>query len=137
MSDAAIVLPWIAWRRYGDVEIIGRFWEAMNRYLDFILLNNSDYLWRNERSQDCGDWLALNEIEIDSTLPPTPKDLLATAYWARDANLLAEMAQAIGRMSDAERLRSLFIRVRLAFNIQHSAFIYLDEKLATEPVGEF
>jgi alpha-L-rhamnosidase len=105
-ADGAIILPWTVWQRYGDAAIIEQNWEGMNRYLQYILKANPDYLWRNERT-DIGDWLAVDRS--------TPLDLIATAYWAHSVILLAQMAQAIDRVHDATALENLHARIRAAF----------------------
>lgn len=115
-GDTGIILPWTVWRRYGDLAIIERNWVAMNRYLQFILDYNPDLIWRNKRSNDFGDWLESSGMKSPDSLPVTPKDLLATAYWAHSADLLAQMSEAIGRTQDASRLRALFERIRQVFN---------------------
>jgi alpha-L-rhamnosidase len=117
-SDAGVILPWTVWRRYGDTAVIEQHWGAMDRYLNFILENNPDYIWRNKRV-DIGDHLALDEISPPGTAPATSCELLATAYWAHSADLLAQMAQAIGRNHDESRLRALFERIRQAFNVAY------------------
>jgi alpha-L-rhamnosidase len=128
-ADAGVILPWTAWQRYGDLEFVERNWEAMNRYLQFILDHNPDYLGRNGHALDYGDWLALNEIEANSAVPATPKDLIGTAYWAHSAELLAQMARAIGRCDDADRLHAISDRVRRAFN---EAFVEPDSKIGSD-----
>jgi alpha-L-rhamnosidase len=115
-ADAGIILPWITWRHYGDTDLIERHWQAMDRYLNSILVHNPDYLWRNQRGLDVGDHLELSRISPAGTAPATPNELLATAYWAHSANLLAQMSQAIGRPHDAHRLQTLFEHIRQAFN---------------------
>jgi alpha-L-rhamnosidase len=122
-GDAGVILPWIAWRRYGDLAIVEKNWDAMNRYLQFILDHNPDYVWRNKRGRDYGDFLALAQIKLPSTLPTTPKDLIGTAYWAHSAVLLTQMTEAIGRTDDANRLQAISDRVRRAFN---EAFVKSD-----------
>ena len=114
-GEGGIILPWTAWRRYGDLDLIERLWRPMNRHLQFILDNNPDYVWRNKRGLDFGDWLAVGQVSFDSNLT-TPKDLIGTAYWAHSADLLAQMGHALGRTDEAHRLRTLFNRVRHAFN---------------------
>lgn len=115
-GDAGIILPWTAWQRYGDLALIERNWEPMNRYLQFILNHNPEYLWKNKRGRDFGEWLSLDFLKpAFSALPATSKDLIATAYWAHSADLLSQMAGAIGRKDDEERLRTVFDRVRRAF----------------------
>jgi len=114
-----VILPWTAWRHYGDLSIIERNWDAMDRYLDFILAHNPDYLWKYKRGPNWGDWLAAGEKNgyyDPAAVPNTPKELIATAYWAYSTQLMSQMADAIGRERDAVRLRSLFEQIRTAFN---------------------
>jgi len=115
-GEAAIVLPWTAWQRYGDTAIIERYWTAMNRHVEFILDNNPDHIWRNKRGHDHGDWYALDVTDPDPTLPHTPKDLLGTAFWAHSLNLLAGMAAAISRPQEAAQLRDTREKVKAAFS---------------------
>jgi len=121
-ADAGVILPWTIWRRYGDTALIERHWHAMNRYLDSILVHNPNHLWRNRRS-DVGDHLELSHISPPGTVPGTPNELLATAYWAHSADLLAQMAHATGRKCETRRLQTLFERIRQAFNV---AFVKID-----------
>jgi alpha-L-rhamnosidase len=117
-SDGGIILPWTIWQRYGDLAVVERNWEAMNRHLRFVLDHNPDYLWRNKRGMDFGDWLATGQVSLydPKATPTTPKDLIGTAYWAHSADLLAQMAQATGRMDAASELRALFQRLSRAFS---------------------
>lgn len=121
-GDAGIQLCWMAWRRYGDLAIVRRNWHAMDRHLQFILENNPTFLWANMRGQDFGDWAAPRPIAHEpplldlSSAPQTDKELFATAYWAHSASQLAQMAEVLGRTQDAERLQTVFARVRDAFN---------------------
>ena len=58
---------------------------AMERYMDYLLRHNPDLLWTARRGNDYGDWLSVGE--------QTPREVLATAYWAYDALLMSEMAR--------------------------------------------
>lgn len=111
-ADGAIVLPWYTWQRYGDLQVIEDNWESMNRHVQFVLEHNPDYLWLNRRGE-YGDWLCV-DARFNGD-PTTPHELIATAYWAHDLDLLAQMADAIGRSEDARHLRELHDRVRRAF----------------------
>lgn len=115
-GDAGIIIPWVVWQRYGDTSIIERNWIAMNRHLQIILDNNPDYLWKNRRGADYGDWLAPDQPGFGANSAPTAsKELVGTAYLAHSADLLAQMAQGIGRKDDSTRLSNVFERVRKAF----------------------
>ena len=73
------------WRRYGDRRLLERHWDAMERYMDHLARHNPDLLWTARRGNDYGDWLSVGAH--------TPRDVLATAYWAYDAALMAEIAE--------------------------------------------
>ncbi len=107
-SDAAVICPWTLFRVYGDVRIIDKYYDGMCRYIEF-LKSTSDGLIRP--AEGFGDWVSLNA--------ETPLDLLATAYFAYDAMLMAEMAGAIGRTEDAEGFRKLYLDIRTAFQAKY------------------
>jgi alpha-L-rhamnosidase len=112
-ADAAIILPWTVWRRYGDTAIIDENWDAMDRWNRRLLALNPDFVWRNSRGMDYGDWLSVDaKSRSDIT---TPKELVSTAYWAHSTDLLAQMAKATGRDADAARLTALRARIADAF----------------------
>jgi alpha-L-rhamnosidase len=116
-ADAGILLPWDVWWRYGDTSIIGENWDAMTRYAQHVAVENPDFIWRNARGSDYGDWLALDAKEPGD--PTTPKDLVATALWASVTSKLGEMAAATGRHAEArtydERRREIVAAFRKAF----------------------
>ena len=106
-GDAGVIVPWTAYRRYGDTRIIDDNWQAMERWMEFIRGQNPDHLRLKGRGNDYGDWVGFDET--------TPKDLIATAFWALDAKYMAEMAKATGRTQRAEAYRELFGKIRAAF----------------------
>ncbi len=73
-------------------------------YLERV--NPSD-LWINDRGSDFGDWLSNGES--------TSKELIGTAFWAYDASIMTNLADALGRSGDADRYRQLAERIREAF----------------------
>jgi alpha-L-rhamnosidase len=107
-ADAGIIVPWTLWRRYGDERLLERHWDAMERYMDHLLRHNPDLLWTARRGNDYGDWLSIGAH--------TPRDVLATAYWAYDAKLMAQMAAALGHDERAAHYRRLRTGIVAAFN---------------------
>ncbi|HEX7850649.1 MAG TPA: family 78 glycoside hydrolase catalytic domain [Sphingomonas sp.] len=112
-SEAGIILPWQLWQRYGDTAVIDENWHAMEAWMAFVARDNPDNVWRNDRGLDLGDWLSVDAIKPDDET--TPRVLCATAYWAWCAELMADMAAATGRESDAARYRDLRERIGTAF----------------------
>jgi alpha-L-rhamnosidase len=77
----------------------------MTRWMDFLERANPDYLRARELGNSYNDWLAPGDDD-------TPHELLATAYWAYDAALMAEIADATGRADDAAGYRALWSKIR-------------------------
>ncbi len=116
-GNAGVIIPWTLYQVYGDTRLIERHYEGMARWLDYIGAANPDGRWVNGRGNDFGDWLALDGTDPANAFgSATPKDLLATAYYAYDARLMARMARAIGRVEDAEGYDALFDTIKAAFN---------------------
>ncbi|HEX5322638.1 MAG TPA: glycoside hydrolase family 78 protein [Capsulimonadaceae bacterium] len=109
-GDAGVIVPWTIYRCYGDTRILEKHYQAMARWVAYIHEANPNLLWLNRRNNDFGDWLS---IDAD-----TPKDVLATAYFANDARLLAKIARALGKDKDAAEYEKLFDGIRAAFNAE-------------------
>jgi alpha-L-rhamnosidase len=107
-GDAGVIVPWTIYQAYGDTEVVNKHWGAMERWMEYISSVNPNGLWLQRRSNDFGDWLS---IAAD-----TPKDVLATAYYAYDASLMAKMARATGRSAEAAKYDALFEKIKGAFN---------------------
>ena len=105
--DAGVICPFTIYQVYSDTYVIERHYEAMTKFMDFLLRTGKDYL-RSPRGHCWGDWLSIGGR--------TSNDLIATAYFAYDAKLMAEMAAAIGRMEDAQRYARLSDNIKTAFN---------------------
>ncbi|MDV6331173.1 alpha-L-rhamnosidase [Asticcacaulis sp. 201] len=112
-ADAGVVLPWTAWRRYGDTAIIDQNWDAMVLYLDYIQAHSEDHIWNKGHGWDFGDWLAFDAKNPDD--PTTPKDLIGTAMAKHSTEALADMAKATGRAGAAETYAVLANDIRSAF----------------------
>jgi alpha-L-rhamnosidase len=106
-SDVGVIVPWTSWIQNGDKEIVRQNWDGMERYLSAILSSNPDYLWKNKRGINFGDWVAPEG--------PTSEVMIATAYWAYDATLMKQMAHAIGRYDDERKYSDLFLKIQSSF----------------------
>jgi len=106
-GDAGVIVTWTVYRVYGDTRIIEKHYNSMVKWMDFIYEANPDLIRKNKVNNNYGDWLS---IKAD-----TPKDLLATAYWAYDARLMSRMAKAIGKDEDARKYEQLFNDIKKVF----------------------
>ncbi|MFI1398759.1 alpha-L-rhamnosidase [Streptomyces sp. NPDC020681] len=101
-GDAGVTVPWALYQAYGDVRVLEQSWESMLKWLDYLRTHSSGYL---RPATGYGDWLNVQD--------ETPKDVIGTAYFAHSADLVARIAQALGK--DPAPYQSLFGSVRDAF----------------------
>lgn len=114
-ADAGILCPYAVYQAYGDRRVVARMWDGMVRFMEFME-RHSDGLVRPAAGH--GDWLSIGA--------DTPREVVATAYFAYDASLMAEMARALGRTADAQRYERLAGQIRAAFN---RAFVQPDGRI--------
>ncbi len=104
-QDAAILVPWQLYRKYGDTRILERFFPQMDRYLQYVVkYSHGSYVPQPPRY---GDWLHDNA--------PTSIPLIATAYLAGMLRLLARIAGILGREKDEKRLSAQARKAKKAF----------------------
>jgi len=118
-GDAGIFIPYAAWLQYGDTTIVRQSWPAMERWMAFILQTNPDYLRRKSLGNNYADWLAPDQN--------TPKDLIATAYWALVAREMAEMAKALNQPADAAKYQAQYDHIAAAYR---AAYVQEDGTVA-------
>ncbi|MBA2718558.1 MAG: family 78 glycoside hydrolase catalytic domain [Chloroflexi bacterium] len=103
-GDAAVVVPWTLYRAYGDRRVLERHYAGMVRWMEYLERLSTDF---RRPAEGYGDWLELGN--------ETPKDLVATAWFARSSSLMQRIALALGRVGDARRWRRLSRSVSSAF----------------------
>ena len=101
------IIPWTSWLQTGDTSVIDEKSQAMRKYVDAIDARNPDGIWHNDSGIPFGDWLSLEGRTLE--------DLIATAYWAYDVNMLRQMAHATGRAEEEQRYSNLEAKIRDAF----------------------
>lgn len=106
-GDAPIIMAWDHWLRYGDRDLLVRFYPAFEAWMDHIGRPNPDFIRRNAVYNNYGDWLSVG--------PASDRTLVATAYWYRVADLMAHIAKTLGRAPDAARYNQLSRSIAKAF----------------------
>ncbi|MBG0829747.1 family 78 glycoside hydrolase catalytic domain [Planomonospora sp. ID67723] len=117
-GDAAVIVPWTLYERYGDLEMLRRQYPSMKGWVEQCAERAGDeHLW--DEGFQLGDWL-------DPTAPPdrpfearTDRFLVSTAYLAHSARLLSETAALLGEDKDHRRYSELAGRVRAAFTSEY------------------
>lgn len=106
-ADAGIICPWTLYRVYGDTRILEQHYRNMKKFIAFCKKRTRKLLPHGQ--YHCfGDWLNIDD--------PTPKDLIATAFFAWSTCLLSDIAAVLGRNRDAEQYATLFECIKTAFN---------------------
>ncbi|GAA3830973.1 hypothetical protein GCM10023083_74690 [Streptomyces phyllanthi] len=103
-ADCGVILPWTVWQMTGDVTIVKDNWPAMTRYLDWIREQTGDS--HAGQGSLTGDWLAPQK---------TSAQLMSDVYYGYVAQLMAQMARAIGRTEEGKEYEQLFGRIKQAF----------------------
>lgn len=107
-SDAGIIVPYVLWRRYGDLRVVADNWEAMLRQMRRVSET------RHELQPGCvqfADWLSYeryqpSEMTGEQWRNPSEDcrrywNFLGACYWLSDARMMLEMAKALKKGEDA------------------------------------
>ncbi|MCO6003831.1 glycoside hydrolase family 78 protein [Actinoallomurus purpureus] len=87
-ADAGVLIPWHLYRVYGDERFLARSLDSMYAWVDLVHRHNPDLVWRHRVGPHFADWLAIGR--------PTPREVVATAYFAHSAELTARAAGVLG-----------------------------------------
>ncbi len=104
-GDAGVICPWTLYQVYGDTRVLSEHYDAMTKWIDYCKGTTKGLL---RPAAGYGDWLSIHA--------DTPKDVLATAYFAYSTNLVAQAAEVLGKQADARKYRQLFAEIKKAFN---------------------
>ena len=118
-GDAGVFIPWLCYVNYGDTQMLESQFRAAIRWIEYIYRNNPDLIWRNGRNKDYNDWLNGDRILYEGwpkTGGEVPRDVFATAFFARSTQIVAKMAKAINRPIEAQYYSQLADKIREAFN---------------------
>ncbi|MEV0354894.1 family 78 glycoside hydrolase catalytic domain [Nocardia sp. NPDC050697] len=117
-GDAATVVPWSIYRAHGDEGILRTHFHSMRAWVEEVAAAaGADRIWNS--GFQFGDWLdptaPAGRPEQAATFP----EIVATAYFARSARIVADTATLLDRAEDARRYRRLAEEVRDAFRHQY------------------
>ena len=121
-SDAGIIVPWVVWKQFNDKDIIEENWEAMDKLMNHINDTRYDHkaLAAENGNYQWGDWLSYEPLESrggginmrdkngKTVIRPEAYvywNYLSACYWASNAGMMRDMAQATGR--DAARYEAM------------------------------
>lgn len=112
-GDAAVIVPWTVYLSTSDPDILRQQYPSMKAWVEYISGSATDGLFW-EKGFHFGDWVAL-DAEEGSYYGATSTALIATAYYAYSAGLLAKSAAVLGKDEDARKYDELALRIKQAF----------------------
>jgi alpha-L-rhamnosidase len=118
-ADAAVVVPWVLYRHYGDRGLLERQYPSMRAWVEHMARRaGNDLIW--DDGHQFGDWL-------DPAAPPdkpgdarTDPYYVATAYFAHSTELLSRAATVLGKDGDATHYGDLARRIKAAFRERYA-----------------
>jgi len=116
-SDAAVIVPWVLYERFGDVDVLEKQYESMVAWVDAVRdMSAPDGLWRMGQ---LGDWLDPSTSPDNPFAGRTDGTLVGCAYQVHVLNLMTEIARILGRGDDEAAFGERAAQVRDAFRAEY------------------
>jgi alpha-L-rhamnosidase len=118
-GDAIVIIPWTLYTHYGDRAILAETFDAMLRWNAFVWSISDGPIvhppakWEG-RGFTFGDWLQ-PQGDFAKPYPTIGDDAAATIYLYISSELIARVAEILGRADDARRMRERAEEVKRAF----------------------
>ena len=111
-GDAAVICPWVMYQTYGNKQVLADQYESMCRWVCYIrdTAEGGRYLWTG--GNQYGDWLGMDNGP-GVYEGATPKDFIATAYYAYSTGLLIKVGKVLGH--DVQEYEALYAGIVRAF----------------------
>lgn len=111
-GSACILGPWYAYKRYGDLEMLRRFYVVMKRYLDYLGSRTHHEVLHH----GLGDWLDIGPCTPHSQNTPVP--VVATCVYYYDLDVMRQIAELLGCGEDAREYGARMEAVFAEYNLQ-------------------
>ena len=113
-GDAATIVPWVLYERFGDVGVLRDAYPSMRDWVDAVLaVTEHPGLWSG--AMQLGDWLDPDAPPDKPQKAKVDGDVVASAYLARSLRIVADAAVVLGEAADAEHYATIAERTRAAF----------------------
>ena len=109
-GDAGVIVPWTVYQMYGDTRILEENYESMSLYMTWLAAQSGDGYTYNGAGTDMGDWLAYTT---------TTERYVSVCYYAYVAQLMTEIASALGNTNDSIAYASLYENIKAEFQTRY------------------
>lgn len=106
-GDAGVICPWYVYETYQDSTLLRSLYPNMQAWMQYLESKHLGYI---STMDSYGDWQ-----NVDSE---TPIDVIATAYFKRSADLMANIAAVLKKPEDVDHYESLSDSIAYAFRKQ-------------------
>jgi alpha-L-rhamnosidase len=113
-TSTIAIIPWNIYLFYGDTTLLAACYDNIRRYVDRI----TEVSPEGTTTWGLGDWVPVKS--------KTPVELTSTAYYFKDAEILAKAAGILGKKSDALKYQVLAEKIKAAF---HRKFYRSEEQI--------
>jgi alpha-L-rhamnosidase len=110
---AVVLVPWINYLFYGDLDTVRAHWDMMCGWIDFV---EEQHVKNGIVHDGFGDWCPPGSNAVMDTPPP----LTSTALHFQALQAMAHLAVKTGRNDEAQRFGKLAARTKTAFNRRFS-----------------
>jgi alpha-L-rhamnosidase len=132
-GDAMVIVPWALYQLYGDTDILSELWPNMLGWVRYAAKSartkrfparaearpdpapHEQYLW--DGGFHWGEWTEPDHR--DTKFWEIDQGHVATAYLRHSASLLARIGRLLGHADEAERLETLAMNARLAWQAEY------------------
>lgn len=114
-GSAALTVAWESYQQYDDKQLLAEHYDAMKRYIKYILEKNIDpktnlLIQENPASwSNLGDWLGPEQEKNDNSL-------LWEAYFIYDLEIMRKVASVLGKAEDSKEFDVLYQQRKKFFN---------------------
>jgi len=119
-ASTYIMVPHMLYDQYGDVGILQQHYDSMKHWADYMAgFLADDLMPRNTYADWCFPPKSLAEMTVINSTDPkltTSGNLMSTAIFYHDLQLMARSARLLGKVPDAQQFESLDARIKVAFN---------------------
>ena len=114
-GDAATIIPWTMYKKYGDKRILAQQYESMKMWVGYLeALAGEDHIIQD--GFHFGDWLFfIHPTDWNAKPGYTDIDFLATAFFAHSSMLVSKTAKVLGKEHDISKYNDLFNTIKKAF----------------------
>lgn len=122
-GDAIVMVPWELYKKYADITILERYYDAMIKWHEFSKKSAkgdkdgmAQYIW--DTKFHYGDWMFPSFMIGENTPGPmktaeVTKDIVGTAFLANTSRLIGEISKIIGK--ESQPYFDYYEQVKIAF----------------------